>query len=205
MLHAFQMLSGIVAISTSPPVPVPLPTTPRPSPTALGATPSPTATPLPTAQPANVFVPVDPSGPPQDASGIIALVSSSKRTYGVGEPIMLRVALRNTGDRPYTRPWIEPWFIIRLVIIDENGARTEAIGHESHSDQTHESINHPGAIKPGESMELGWEAKTEFPLSFWDVTLPRGKYTIQAVPEVENAYSTVDHSIRSNSLTIRVK
>lgn len=205
MLHALQMLSGIVAISTSPPVPVPLPTTPRPLPNVIVATPPPTATPLPTAQPANVFVPAVPSGPPQDASAIVARISSSKRTYGIKEPVMLRLSLKNSGDRPYTRPWLYPWFITRLVIVDQNGMQLEAVGHDTHSATMLREHNHPGVLQPRESMDLSWDGKTEFPLSYWDVTLPQGRYTIRVIPLVENAYSTVDHSIRSNSISIRVR
>jgi hypothetical protein len=94
MLKAFHVLPAIVAISTSPPMPVitSLPT-PKPSLSVIVATPSPTATPLQTEQPAKVVVPANPSGPPQDASAIVARISSSKQSYGVGEPVMLKVGM----------------------------------------------------------------------------------------------------------------
>lgn len=138
-------------------------------------------------------------------------IETDKAVYSVGEPILVRVTLTNTGDQPYKLDSRPPWSVCVLQVLDANGSavyRDSVVGVQ---DTIPGWRFRPGQTRVAEfwddkNVAAQWANIGRFGYSF---KIPGtytivGKLVLRAYKETPHGADVVFLSGKSSPLTIRI-
>ncbi len=124
---------------------------------------------------------------PVRAGIFVVRLESDKAVYQLGEPIRLRVTIRNNTPKRYAVMWMQVWGLCGLTILNSEGQSLSSTGNRG-------GFVSGGAdvvvFSPGETIVAGFpdpqrrNALSEWAnLKYWGYDLNRpGEYTITALP-----------------------
>lgn len=140
-------------------------------------------------------------------------LESDKPAYQAGEPIKIRISIKNTGDGNYSLPAVPSWALCSLMILDGNNSLLQSSGlqvgyrittagktYPAHSTHAIE-FNDPY----GEHDIVEWA-----PVSVWGYSLSKaGTYTITAIAKfTATAVSSPPYqqfAVTETSNSVRIK
>ena len=111
-------------------------------------------------------------------------IQTASPSYKFGQPVMLRVGIKNVS--PQTCAFFNgaPWRKAILVVKDAAGQAVAPIDPRDVTDYK-SSQGHAGRIvQPGATAWLSWNDSEWSDISHWGYTLNAGTYTISAIPTV---------------------
>lgn len=140
---------------------------------------------------------------PYSGRDILLVIQTDRTTYHVGDPIMLRIGLKNTLSDTAVIVNRSPWQASNLLIWSESGQRVKPVAPKDHNTYSH--IVRFG-INPGETVMLDWLGKEWVGLDHWGYSLTRtGTYTIVGMPYLREPYMEPDDTtVRSNKVQIEI-
>ena len=121
-------------------------------------------------------------------------VESDRATYGLADPIKLRITVKNIS--PLTVNFFNgsPWREVSIAIMGESGNPVPMTG--AADTVTYHNLIGGGAreIKPGQTITLQWAGQEWSTLDHWGYSLKSaGEYSIRAVPHIVGFVATADH------------
>jgi hypothetical protein len=151
---------------------------------------------------------------------ITVVLQSSAPTYRVGQPVLVRVGLKNLTGQTYLLYDGPPWRMVNLVATD---SKNEVLTGERDT-TTYRTITPMVAVQPGQTHWLGFEGNENQWSDLeqhWSLKLGPGEYHIQAIPfaggevyqglpargaapPAVGAFITGGKTINSNTLTIQI-
>ena len=126
------------------------------------------------------------AGLPVHAGIFVVRLESDKAVYQLGEPIRLRVTVRNNTPRRYAVMWMQVWGLCDLRILNGEGQSLASKGNRGGfvSGGADVVVFSPGEAIVADSLVPGTNALSEWAnLKYWGYDLNRpGEYTITALP-----------------------
>jgi hypothetical protein len=131
-------------------------------------------------------------------------IEADKATYEVGEPIKVRLTLRNVSSEAIAFRSSVPRLYVSLHVTDE-GNRALDVDQRLINQFPSGHWGRESYLKGGEERVLKWEDSEWMNLQDWGYRISNpGRYTITGTPYVWGDKLVLDKSIRSNEATITV-
>jgi len=156
-------------------------------------------------------------------SDIVAVeVQTSATSYRAGQPIMVRVGLKNVSTVAYLFSIGAPWTKTILVLTSTSGQPVPPARGRDPQPIVGSMLNAPAKVDPGQVFWLTWMDEDFSDLSHWGYTdLKPGTYSIRAVPAtggevyqefpagtahpaVQGKFASDERTVNSNQVTIQV-
>lgn len=142
--------------------------------------------------------------PRRSARDVHLKIETDQQAYTTGEPIALRLTLRNVSAAPVRFVSDPPVVQAHLRVYDAAGR--EVAPTSSHIAQDLPS-RRPLILGPGDAVTLKWQGREWLNLRDWGYDLREpGRYTIVGIPAVVGPRLTPDYNtVRSNRATLTIE
>lgn len=121
-------------------------------------------------------------------------IESNRATYGIADPIKLRITVKNISSRTVEFFDGSPWHEVSITLKDKSGNLVPMSG--AADTVTYHTLIGGGAreIKPGQTVTLQWAGQEWSTLDHWGYSLKNaGQYSIRAVPHLVGFVASADH------------
>jgi len=111
-------------------------------------------------------------------------IQTSAATYSAGQPVLIRVGIKNISPQTYAFNNGAPWGNALLVIKNAAGNPVSPVNARDTTGPFRADGYLPRVVQPGQTMWLSWESNDWSDISHWGFKLGPGTYTISAIPLV---------------------
>jgi hypothetical protein len=111
-------------------------------------------------------------------------IQASSSIYGPGQPVLLRIGVKNMSPQPYAFFFGAPWIETTLVVKDSSGRSIPPMHSVDTADYKNAQGHAAHVVSPGDTMWLAWNLSEWSDISHWGFKLAPGSYAISAIPMI---------------------